>query len=70
MNWRGLLGRDQTSQMTKGDELDPHQKEGLATLILQFEDMFSSIPGITKVLKHDIELIAETSVRSRSFRLS
>lgn len=58
------------AQMAKGDELSRHQKEGLATLIRELEDRFSSKPGRTEVLKYDIELTSETPVRLRPYCVS
>lgn len=70
-----LIGKDYSveelmANMTEGDELDPYKKEGLAFFIRELVDRFSSKPARTEVLKHDIELPAETSMRSKPYRVS
>ncbi len=73
-----LVGtRDQLAALATSDpvvvDVNPHlsaaQKGELQHLIGQFSDMFSSLPGQTSVLQHDIWMPPEVIVRQRPFRV-
>ena len=52
------------------DRLEQNQIVKLRDLIKKYHSVFSSIPGKTDLVEHNIELTAETPVRSRPYRAS
>ncbi len=73
--WVGT--RDQLAALATSDpvvvDVNPHlsaaQKGELQHLIGQFSDVFSSLPGQTNVLQHDIQMPPGVVVRQRPYRV-
>ncbi|KAI7808673.1 hypothetical protein IRJ41_011194 [Triplophysa rosa] len=52
-----------------GDHLSPSQLTDIAKLQAEFADVFSPLPGRTKLIQHHIETVPGVVVRSRPYRL-
>ena len=48
-------------------DLDEQQKRDLFKLLVMFKDIFSDLPGYTKLVEHKIDLISTEPVRSKSY---
>ena len=48
-------------------DLDEQQKRDLSKLLVEFKDIFSDLPGYTKLVKHEIDLTSTVSVRSKPY---
>ena len=48
-------------------KLSDEQKQELINLIAKYQDIFSSVPGCTKLIQHNIKLTDMTPIRSKSY---
>ena len=48
-------------------DLDEQQKRDLSKLLVEFKDIFSDLPGYTKLVKHEIDLTSTVPVRSKPY---
>ena len=48
-------------------DLDEQQKRDLSKLLVEFTDIFSDLPGYTKLVKHEIDLTSTVPVRSKPY---
>lgn len=51
-------------------KLSGKQAEDLSKIIQEYRELFGKKPGKTALIKHDIELTAETPVQAKAYRLS
>ena len=51
-------------------DLGEHQKRDLSKLLVEFKDVFSDLPGYTKLVEHKIDLISIESVRSKPYPIA
>ena len=59
----GLVARREVPVVPVGEDLSPAQKQDLADLVLQHQDVFSELPGRTSVIQHDIRTAPGIKVR-------
>ena len=50
-------------------ELDKNQMEDLKSILGQFEDVLTDIPGRTLVLEHDVKLVTDIPVKKKAYNL-
>ena len=48
-------------------DLGEQQKRDLSKLLVEFKDIFSDLPGYTKLVKHEIDLTSTEPVRSKPY---
>ena len=65
----GLVARRGVPVVPVGEDLSPDQKQDLADLVLQHQDVFSELPGRTSVIQHDIRTAPGVKVRVPPYRV-
>lgn len=58
------------TKMGNCNTLQPEQLSDVKSVLQEFQGVFSSRPGKTSLIEHDIELVSDAPVRSRPYRVS
>ena len=61
--------KEQTQQVTIGDSLSPVQREEVLSLITEFSDVITPLPGHTQTVEHVIRLKSDEIIRVKPYPL-
>ena len=64
-----LSARREIPEVQVEEDLSPAQKQDLAAIIMQHQDVFSEVPGRTTIAHHDIRTAPGVKVRVHPYRI-
>ena len=64
-----LITHEGLKDVKVNSELDHNHREGLRSILRQFEDVLTDVPGRTSVLEHDVKLITDIPVKKKAYNL-